>query len=137
MLNKIIAMGRLVRDPENKPTASGISCAAFTLACERDYVPHGQEREADFLDCVAWRGAADFALKHFTKGRMAVVEGRLQINRWTATDGSKRKSAQIVAERVYFADSKPQCGEADDTSHMPTAPADAGFTAVEDAELPF
>lgn len=137
MLNKIIVMGRLVRDPESKPTASGISCAAFTLACERDYVPQGQERETDFLDCVAWRCTADFALKHFTKGRMAVVEGRLQINHWTATDGSKRKSAQIAAERVYFADSKPQRGEADDTSHIPATPADAGFTAVEDAELPF
>lgn len=137
MLNKIIVMGRLVRDPESKPTASGVSCAAFTLACDRDYVPKGQEREADFLDCVAWQRAADFAQMHFVKGRMAVVEGRLQINHWTATDGSKRKAAQIAAERVYFADGKPRRGEADDTSHMPATPAEAGFTAVEDAELPF
>ena len=135
MLNKIIVMGRLTRDPEKKNTASGISAAAFTLACERDYVAQGQEREVDFIDIIAWRGVADFVLKHFTKGRMLAVEGRLQINQWTADDGSKRKAAQIVAENVYFADSKPKQGDADDAAY--TTPADAGFTAVDDAELPF
>lgn len=137
MLNKIIVMGRLTRDPERKATASGISAAAFTLACERSYAPQGKEREVDFIDCIAWRGAADVVLKHFAKGRMMAVEGRLQINPWTAEDGSKRRSAQIVAENVFFADSRPGRDDADDTSDMPTAPADAGFTPVEDAELPF
>lgn len=135
MLNKIIVMGRLTRDPERKPTASGISAAAFTLACDRDYAPQGQERETDFLDCIAWRGTADFVLKHFAKGRMLAVEGRLQINTWTADDGSKRRSPQIVVESVYFADSKPKQGDADDAEY--TAPAAADFTAVDDAELPF
>ena len=135
MLNKIIVMGRLTRDPERKNTASGISAAAFTLACERDYAPQGKEREADFIDCIAWRGTADFVLKHFAKGRMLAVEGRLQINTWTADDGSKRKNPQIVAENVYFADSKPKQGDADDSAF--TTPADAGFTMVNDEELPF
>lgn len=135
MLNKIIVMGRLTRDPESKSTASGISAAAFTLACERDYAPQGHDREVDFIDCIAWRGTADFVLKHFAKGRMLAVEGRLQINTWTADDGSKRKNPQIVAESVYFADSKPKQGDADDSAY--TTPAEAGFTAVEDAGLPF
>lgn len=125
MLNKIIVMGRLVRDPESKPTASGISCAAFTLACERDYVPQGQERETDFLDCVAWRGTADFALKHFTKGRMAVVEGRLQIRDWTDRDGNKRRSAEVIADNVYFGDSKRDAAEAGGAY----APPSGGYAA--------
>lgn len=135
MLNKIIVMGRLTRDPERKATASGITATTFTLACERDYAAQGQERDVDFIDCIAWRGTAEFVLKHFAKGRMLAVDGRLQINQWTADDGSKRRAAQIVAESVYFADSKPKQGAADDAAY--TAPADAGFTAVEDAELPF
>lgn len=135
MLNKIIVMGRLTRDPERKNTASGISAAAFTLACDRNYAPQGGERETDFIDCIAWRGTADFVLKHFAKGRMLAVEGRLQINTWTADDGSKRKNPQIVAETVYFADSKPKQGDADDSAF--TTAADADFTAVNDEELPF
>lgn len=137
MLNKIIVMGRLTRDPEVKTVGEGVSCATFTIACDRNYMPRGQERETDFLDCVAWRGAADFAQKYLAKGRTAVVEGSLRMNLWTAKDGTKRKAAQIVAERVYFAGSTPQRRDADDTSDMPAAPASAGFTAVEDAELPF
>ena len=97
--------------------------------------PQGQEREVDFIDFIAWRGTADFVLKHCTKGRMFTVEGRLEINTWIADDGSKRKNPQIVAHRVYFADSKPKQGDADDSAYI--APADAGFTAVDDAELPF
>lgn len=135
MLNHITIMGRLTRNPESKGTASGISAAAFTLACERDYAAQGQERDVDFIDCIAWRGTADIVLKNFTKGRMMAVDGRLQIGTWTADDGSKRKNAQINVERVYFADSKPKQGDADDAAY--TTPAEAGFTAVNDAELPF
>lgn len=135
MLNKIIVMGRLTRDPESKGTASGISAAAFTLACDRDYKTQDGKPETDFIDCIAWRGTADFVLKHFAKGRLLAVEGRLQVNTWTADDGSKRKNPQIIAERVYFADSKPKQGDADDTAY--TTPAEAGFAAVDDAELPF
>lgn len=135
MLNKICIQGRLTRDPQKINTASGISGAAFTLACERDYAPPGHELEVDFLDFVARKSVADFVLKHCTKGRMFTVEGRLEINTWIADDGSKRKNPQIVANRVYFADSKPKQGDADDSAY--TTQAEAGFSAVEDAGLPF
>lgn len=106
MLNRIIIMGRLTRDPELRRTQSGIAVAAFSLAVERDYKSQSGERETDFIDCVAWRGTAEFVSKYFSKGRMAVVEGRLQIRPWTDRDGNKRRSAEIVAENVYFGDSK-------------------------------
>lgn len=106
MLNRIIIMGRLTRDPELRRTQNGIAVAAFSLAVERDYKSQSGERETDFIDCVAWRGTAEFVSKYFSKGRMAVVEGRLQIRPWTDRDGNKRRSAEIVAENVYFGDSK-------------------------------
>lgn len=102
MLNNITLQGRLTRSPEMKATASGISCATFTLACEQDYKNPNGERDTDFFDVVAWRGTADFVQRYFSKGQMAVVKGRLQTRQWTAEDGSKRKTVQIVAENVYF-----------------------------------
>ena len=107
MLNHITIMGRLTRDPELRRTGSGIAVASFTLAVDRDYSPKdGGERETDFIDCVAWRQTGEFVSKYFTKGRMAIVEGRLQIRDWTDKDGGKRRSAEVVADNVYFGDSK-------------------------------
>ena len=107
MLNHITIMGRLTRDPELRRTGSGIAVASFSLAVDRDYSPKdGGERETDFIDCVAWRQTGEFVSKYFTKGRMAVVSGRLQIRSWTDKDGNKRRTAEVVADNVYFGDSK-------------------------------
>ena len=106
MLNKIILMGRLTRDPELRRTQSGTAVASFTLAVDRDYKPQDGEQETDFIDIVAWRGTGEFVSKYFTKGRMAVVEGRLQVRDWTDKDGNKRRSTEVVADNVYFGDSK-------------------------------
>ena len=107
MLNHITIMGRLTRDPELRRTGSGIAVASFTLAVDRDFSPKdGGERETDFIDCVAWRQTGEFVSKYFTKGRMAVVSGRLQIRNWNDKDGNKRRSAEVVADNVYFCDSK-------------------------------
>ena len=106
MLNKVIAMGRLARDPELRRTGSGAAVASFAIACDRDFKSDSGEREVDFFDCVAWRNTAEFVSKYFTKGRMAVVAGRLQTREWTDKNGNKRKATEIVAESVYFGDSK-------------------------------
>lgn len=106
MLNTITIMGRMTRDPELRRTESGIAVASFSLACERDYAPQGGEKETDFINVVCWRSTAEFVDKYFSKGRMAVVSGRLQIRGWTDKDGDKRRSAEILADRVYFGDAK-------------------------------
>ena len=107
MLNHIVIMGRLTRDPELRRTGSGIAVTSFTVAVDRDFGPKdGGEKETDFIDCVAWRNTGEFVSKYFTKGSMAVVSGRLQIRGWTDKDGNKRRSAEIVADNVYFGDSK-------------------------------
>ena len=107
MLNHITIMGRLTRDPELRRTGSGIAEASFTLAVDRDFSPKdGGARETDFIDCVAWRQTGEFVSKYFTKGRMAVVSGRLQIRNWNDKDGNKRRSAEVVADSVNFGDSK-------------------------------
>ena len=107
MLNKIILMGRLTRDPELRRTQSGTPVASFSLAVDRDFKnKETGEKSTDFIDIVAWRQTAEFVSRYFTKGRMAVVEGRLQIRDWTDRDGGKRRSAEVVADNVYFGDSK-------------------------------
>ena len=107
MLNHITIMGRLTRDPELRRTGSGIAVASFSLAVDRDFSPKdGGDRECDFIDCVAWRQTGEFVSKYFTKGRMAVVSGRLQIRGWTDKDGNKRRTAEVVADNVYFGSSK-------------------------------
>ncbi len=107
MLNHITIMGRLTRDPELRRTGSGIAVTSFTVAVDRDFAPKdGGERETDFIDCVAWRQTGEFVSKYFQKGRMAVVSGRLQIRSWTDKDGNKRRTAEVVADNVYFGDSK-------------------------------
>ena len=107
MLNHITIMGRLTRDPELRRTGSGVAVTSFTLAVDRDYNPKdGGEKETDFIDCTAWRNTGEFVAKHFTKGRTAIVSGRLQIRTWTDKDGNKRRNAEVVADSVYFGDSK-------------------------------
>ena len=106
MLNKIVIMGRLTRDPELRRTGSGTAVTSFSLAVDRDFKSQSGEKETDFIDIVAWRSTAEFVSKYFTKGRMAVVEGRLQIRDWTDKAGNKRTTAEVVADNVYFADSK-------------------------------
>ena len=107
MLNHIVIMGRLTRDPELRRTGSGIAVASFTVAVDRDFGGRdGGERETDFIDCVAWRQTGEFVSKYFTKGSMIVVSGRLQIRSWTDKDGNKRRTAEVVADNVYFGESK-------------------------------
>ena len=159
MLNHITIMGRLTRDPELRRTGSGAAVASFTLAVDRDFGKNENgERETDFIDCVAWRQTGEFVSKYFTKGRMAVVSGRLQIRGWTDKDGNKRRSAEVVADNVYFGDSRRD-GEGAPASFggnsygsygaAPAAPAYGGYSAPsapasdfamlddDDAQLPF
>ena len=158
MLNHITIMGRLTRDPELRRTGSGIAVASFSLAVDRDYSPRdGGERETDFIDCVAWRQTGEFVSKYFTKGRMAVVSGRLQIRSWTDKEGNKRRTAEVVADNVYFGDSKRDSDSGSSYSgnsygnygSAPAAPAYSGYSAPsapasdfamlddDDAQLPF
>lgn len=106
MLNNIVLMGRLTKDPELRRTGVGTAVANFTLAVDRDFGAKDGEKETDFIDCVAWRQTGEFVSKHFSKGRMAVVIGRLQIRNFTDKDGNKRRIAEVVADMVYFGDSK-------------------------------
>ena len=142
MLNKIILMGRLTRDPELKRTSSNTAVTSFSLAVDRDFKSQSGEKETDFIDIVAWRSTAEFVSKYFTKGRMAVVEGRLQIRDWTDKDGGKRRSAEVVAENVYFGDSKRDGGDTSNTYRPAGAPVNVNaddFAEIgeEDGELPF
>ncbi|NLF34431.1 MAG: single-stranded DNA-binding protein [Clostridiales bacterium] len=147
MLNRIILMGRLTRDPELRHTPSGVPVASFSLAVDRDYKDKQTgEKSTDFIDIVTWRQTAEFVSRFFTKGRMAVVEGRLQIRDWTDREGNKRRSAEVVADNVYFGDSRR---DADGGSASARAPAPAGDYATapmydqfaeldgDDGDLPF
>ena len=127
MLNRIIVMGRLTRDPELRRTGSGTAVTSFSVAVDRDFKSQNGERETDFIDVVAWRSTAEFVSKYFAKGRMAVVEGRLQIRDWTDKDGGKRRSAEIVADNVYFGDSKRE--NTGDNNSYGSAPASYGTPA--------
>lgn len=135
MLNKSILMGRLVRDPELRHTQSGTAVASFTLAVDRDFKDKQTgEKATDFIDIVAWRQTAEFVSRYFTKGRMAVVEGRLQIRDWTDKEGGKRRSAEVVADNVYFGDSKRDAAPSGGYG----APSGGQFADVDDdGELPF
>lgn len=108
MLNHVVLLGRLTRDPELRTTNSGVSVATFSLAVDRAYKDASGERGVDFIDIVAWRNTAEFAARYFQKGQLAAVEGRLQIRDWTDTDGHKRRAAEVVAQNIYFAGQKPQ-----------------------------
>ena len=111
MLNHITLMGRLVADPELRRTGSGVAVASFRIAVDRDFAPKdGGDRKADFIDCVAWRQTGEFISKYFTKGRMIIVDGRLEMRDWTDKDGNKRTSAEVVVANAYFGDSKREEG---------------------------
>lgn len=137
MLNHIVLMGRLTRDPELRRTGNGTAVTSFTLAVDRDFAPKdGGERETDFIDCVAWRSTGEFVNKYFKKGSMAVVAGRLQIRAWTDKEGNKRRSAEVLADSVYFGEAKKGDSYSPAT---PSAPAPQDFAPIEDddAQLPF
>ena len=161
MLNHITIMGRLVRDPELRRTGSGVAVASFTVAVDRDFGGRdGGEKETDFIDCVAWRQTGEFVSKYFTKGRMIVVSGRLQIRSWTDKDGNKRRTAEVVADNCYFGDSKRDDasgsyggntygGSSYGSAYSAPAPSYGGYSAPaapasdfamledDDAQLPF
>ena len=145
MLNVVAIMGRLVADPELRTTTQGTNVCSFRIACDRNFARQGEQRQADFIDIVAWRQQAEFVSKYFTKGRMAVVEGRLQIRDWTDKEGGKRRSAEVIADNVYFGDSKPKDGGEEDDVPAYTGAPDSfavpdGFTpdfGGESGEMPF
>lgn len=146
MLNRIILMGRLTRDPELRHTQAGTPVASFSLAVDRDFKDKATgEKGTDFIDIVAWRQTAEFVSRFFTKGRMAVVEGRLQLRDWTDKDGNKRRTAEVLAEHVYFGDSKRDAeGGAESGGAYTPPPAEPGSSGAEfeeltddDGELPF
>ena len=132
MLNRIIVMGRMTRDPELRRTNSGTAVASFSLAVDRDFKSQSGEKETDFINIVAWRNTAEFVSKYFSKGRMAVVEGRLQLRDWTDKEGNKRRTAEIVADSVYFGDSKRDGGDTVQSEPQ------GDFSEIEDdGDLPF
>ena len=141
MLNHITIMGRLTRDPEMRSTQSGVAVASFTLAVDRDFSGRdGGEKQTDFIDCTAWRHTAEFVSKYFSKGRMAVVSGRLQIDNYTDNDGNKRKAAKVIADNIYFGDSKKDGAtgsQSDEASSFTPAPSGFVPADVDSGELPF
>lgn len=142
MLNKIFIMGRLTRDPELRRTQNGTAVTSFTMAVDRDFKNADGTKDTDFIDVVAWRNTAEFVSKYFGKGRMAVVEGRLQLRDWTDKDGNKRRNAEVLADNIYFGDSKKEgdssggykaAGKAVDVE-----PEAGDFAEVEDdGDIPF
>ncbi|MDR1692541.1 MAG: single-stranded DNA-binding protein [Oscillospiraceae bacterium] len=154
MLNKVILMGRLTREPELRTTQSGVSVVSFTLAVERDFTARGEEKATDFIDIVAWRSTADFVSKYFRKGQLVAAEGRLQTRKWEDKEGNKRTSFEVVADNVYFAERKqegygapppqdapPQRRPQRDSGGPPPFQLDAPATFAEldddDGDLPF
>lgn len=133
-LNHIIVMGRITKDPEMRYTQSQTPVASFTIACDRDYQQGGSERQTDFVSCIAWRQTAEFVSKYFAKGSMAIVSGRLQIRDWNDREGNKRKSAEIVADNIYFGESKRRDADAPTTDVSTTSFQEL---ADDDGELPF
>ena len=134
-LNHIVVMGRLTRAPEMRRTQNNVAVTGFTVAVDRDF-SGGGERQTDFIEVVAWRSTAEFVSKYFTKGSMAVVSGRLQMREWTDKNGGKRKSAEIVAENVYFGESKKSRN--DEPDEYPVSAEETSFANDgEDDELPF
>lgn len=142
-LNHITVMGRMTRDPELRRTGSGVAVTSFTLAVDRDFTDKNSgEKETDFLDVVCWKNTAEFVHQYFGKGRMAVVSGRLQIRNWTDKDGNKRRTAEIVADNVYFGDSKRESdNQSGYTGFVPngvaTPASDFAMLDGEDSGLPF
>lgn len=140
MLNHIVIMGRLTRDPELRRTGTGKAVANFSVAVDRDFAgKESGEKETDFIDCVAWQQAAEFVSKYFTKGRMIVVSGRLQIRPWKDKDGNPRRTAEIVADNVYFGDSKNSTATTAPGTPSIATPSAEEFAVLDgdDGQLPF
>ena len=136
MLNHATIMGRLVRNPELRRTGSGVAVASFTVAVDRDVAKDGQ-KETDFIECVAWRGIGEFVARNFHKGKMIVVAGRIQVRNWTGKDGSKGRTTEIVADNVYFGDTKKDAPSGDTHSYAGNSGQDYEPLEGEDAKLPF
>ena len=140
MLNHITLMGRMTRNPEMRYTPQNTPVVSFSLAVERDYQPGGAEKQTDFIDCVAWRGTAEILCKYFTKGRMIGLSGCLQVRSWTDQDGAKRKTVEVIADSIYFADSKPPAGavQQPESSGSNSDPENTCYPIIEDdGEFPF
>ena len=141
MLNRVLIQGRLTRDPEMRYTQSNTPVASFTVACERDYSGDSGERATDFIDCVAWKGSAEFVCKYFRKGQMMLIEGRLQSRKWTDKQGNNRTSWEVIAEHTYFGEPKREDQPSGGNYAPPanTAQPQSPFTELpdDDGELPF
>ena len=147
-MNKAILVGNLTRDPEMRTTPSGVSCATFTVACQRRFANQQGVREADFINCVAWRSTADFVGRYMTKGTKVAVDGTIQTRSYDAQDGTKRYVTEVVVDNIEFAGSRGEASRPRDEAPLPPVPpagnpgagsgsAPGGFTEVEDDELPF
>lgn len=136
-MNKVILVGRLTRDPELRTTPSGISCCTFTVACDRRYADQSGNRQADFLNCVAWRERADFVAKYFAKGRRIGLEGSIQTRQYEK-DGQNRTATEILVDNVEFVENKPQPQQQTESAiyHTPEPPSD-GWQSVPEEQLPF
>ena len=137
MLNTITIMGRMTRDPELRRTGTGTAVTSFTLAVDRDFKAENGEKETDFIDCVAWRNTGEFVDKYFSKGRMAVVTGRLQIRSWKDKDGNNRRTAEVIADSVYFGDSKQDTPNVNTGTQGHTQPQEYAAITEDDDQLPF
>lgn len=141
-MNKVILVGRLTRDPELRTTQSGVSVCSFTVACDRRYQKQGEERQADFINCIAWRQQADFICKFFTKGMRIALDGSIQTRSWDDNDGNKKYATEVVVDHAEFAQSKNE-GSGSFSAPAPAAPFSApsadidGFMPVEEEDLPF
>ena len=147
-MNKAILIGNLARDPETRNTPSGVSCTTFTVACNRRFVNQQGVREADFINCVAWRSTADFIGRYMTKGTKVAIDGTIQTRSYDAQDGTKRYVTEVVVDNIEFAGSRGEASRPRDEAPLPPVPpagnpgagsgsAPGGFTEVEDDELPF
>ena len=138
MLNHVILQGRLTKDPELRQTQNGVSVTTFTLAVERDFKSNGQ-KETDFINCSAWRQTAEFLARYFGKGRMVILEGRIEVRPYQDKDGNKRTAWDVVADRVYFGDSKRESTEDYTRQVLPDKPQEQNFEYLDDdqTELPF
>jgi len=139
MLNHIVIMGRLTRDPDRRQTGEGTPVTSFSIACERDFKNSNGERQTDFVDCTAWRSTAEFVEKYFRKGSLAVVSGRLQIRDYTDKQGNKRKAAEIVVDNIYFGESKKSSDGSSGGSYEDPTPKgiDVGPEEDADGDFPF
>lgn len=142
-MNKVILVGRLTRDPELRVTQSGISVCSFSVACDRRYVKQGEERKADFINCIAWRQTGEFVSRYFAKGNRIALEGSLQTRDWTDNDGKKRYATEVIVDNVEFAQSKSETNggyasqNANDSAASSGDSDIDGFMPIEDEDLPF